>query len=88
MLIYSRSISAQAGADSCAEVGQDNMEQYRSVAAFEAVGTGELSVVDGEIVTVIEKNTSGKIKTCVLLTSISDHRQSKTRTGNANSQCC
>jgi hypothetical protein len=38
------------------------MEQYRSVATFEAVGTGELCVVEGEIVTVIEKNTSGKLK--------------------------
>jgi hypothetical protein len=43
-------------------MGNDNMEQYRSVATFEAVGTGELCVVEGEIVTVIEKNTSGKLK--------------------------
>ena len=41
-------------------MGQDNMDQYRSIAEFDAVGTGELSVVEGEIVTVIEKNTSGK----------------------------
>ena len=37
------------------------MDQYRSIAAFDAVEMGELSVIDGEVVTVIEKNTSGKI---------------------------
>ncbi|CAB4004346.1 SH3 and PX domain-containing 2A isoform X7 [Paramuricea clavata] len=52
-------VPPQAGTDSCGDMGQDNMDQYRSIAEFDAVGTGELSVVEGEIVTVIEKNTSG-----------------------------
>ena len=42
-------------------MAQDSMDQYRSIAAFDAVEMGELSVIDGEVVTVIEKNTSGKI---------------------------
>lgn len=42
-------------------MGQDSIDQYRSIAEFEAVGMGELSVIEGEVVTVIEKNTSGKI---------------------------
>ncbi|XP_028415259.1 neutrophil cytosol factor 1-like [Dendronephthya gigantea] len=37
----------------------NEIDQYVSIAAFDAGGTGELSVVEGEIVTVIEKNTSG-----------------------------
>ena len=39
---------------------RDNENHYRSVAEFEASGTGELSVTCGEVVTVIEKNSSGK----------------------------
>ena len=42
-------------------MGQDNIDQYRSIAEFGAAGMGELSVIEGEVVTVIEKNTSGKI---------------------------
>ena len=42
-------------------MAQDSMDQYRSIAAFDAVEMGELSVIDREVVTVIEKNTSGKI---------------------------
>ena len=41
-------------------MGQDSIDQYRSSAEFGAVGMGELSVIEGEVVTVIEKNTSGK----------------------------
>ena len=36
------------------------MNQYRSIAEFEGAGNEELSVIEGEIVTVIEKNISGK----------------------------
>lgn len=39
---------------------QDSENQYKSVAEFEASGAGELSVTCNEIVTVIEKNSSGK----------------------------
>ena len=59
-MVYYDVVALPGGESSAsADMAQDNMNQYRSIAEFEAVGTGELSVVEGEIVTVIEKNSSG-----------------------------
>lgn len=54
-----RSPSTEGPAGAGDPLSQDYENQYRSVAEFEASGTGELSVTYDEIVTVIEKNSSG-----------------------------